>query len=828
MKRAIVVVAAAVTAGALCACGGGGSSGPGGGSIPSTPSQVPLQGLPASGVSFSALGSAAQATISVTQQTSGTISETDTCANTIAQVATSVPTPQPSASPGAALTVTITPHAPGSCSIHLSGAGGANASVPVSVALQDVTPSVQWNASMGPRSPYGSGKLNALLVDPLDGKTMYVAGGAGAADNVETSAGVYKSTDGAATWQPADTGLGDTTVNALWMEPANPQTLVAVTQYGGIFKTTNGAQTWVQTSVKAPVMALEAAGGTLYAAGPRGIEISSDDGTTWTTPLTISGQAESVAVAGSTIYIGDTHGNLYVSKAGAAPAQIYTFPSSGLTPDVHELAVDTATPATVYAAIDGYSNNIYSANFYASGDGGMTWKNIPIPMTYRGAQSIVMSSASPHLLYILGTGCAGTADLGVTLTPCGGFGDGRLIQTDTQLPAIDVPAGGGGFGAEPLLVTGDQGGLIDDGSGASLLTAGLSVNIVRSLVVSGKNTVVTMQDWAPQYTADGGGSWTSTTTASSENGFLFENPASPSHCYLVDTYARISTDGCHTLDDTDHGYGGSSGGTTSMAFDPAHAPRAYLATANGVYVANDGVTFQPTGWPIASPMNVAVDPLDSSTIFVSAYSSGTTNGTVYYTHDGGATWSTSAGITAGGEYYPGDAPVIAVSPVHDWMVFAATATEMFRSVDGGKTFVSVAKFTPDTALADAARRRMLLLRSGSDDDKPARLFHPQNDTASASVNVGETLAFSDSSTGGAAVPLVYTLPSRGVQISTDYGTHWHDGTANAISRWFSQVAFQQGTMYAATMGEGVISSASPLAGASAARQQRFSLNLTRP
>jgi hypothetical protein len=272
-----------------------------------------------------------------------------------------------------------------------------------------------------------------------------------------------------------------------------------------------------------------------------------------------------------------------------------------------------------------------------------------------------------------------------------------------------------------------------------------------------------------------------------------------------------------------------------MAFDPSTPPKAYLATSNGVYVTLDGTTFNPTGWSITSPVNVAVDPSNAAHILVSSTTGGEF-GSVYVTTNGGSTWTTATGIAPSAEFYPGDAPVIAVSPTHGYIVFAATGTQVFRSLDGGATFTSLKTFSVDAALANQTRRDLMELRSGKedDDDLPQRSKRFKRSSRPAirtpqspGANVGETLAFADNTPAGAVAPLIYTLPARSLLASTDYGSHWHDISANSISHWFSEVAFQNGTMYVATEGNGVLESTAVLQGAPAARRRQFSIHLKR-
>ncbi|HTX60671.1 MAG TPA: hypothetical protein VMH02_13455, partial [Verrucomicrobiae bacterium] len=166
-------------------------------------------------------------------------------------------------------------------------------------AFPDAAPSVYWTRSLGPRYQGASGKLNGLLVDPARRATMYVAGGVGASDNVQTSAGVYKTIDAGKHWLPSDHGLADPTVDSLWMDPSQPGTLVATTWYGGIFRSTDGAGSWHQVYSGAPAQSLIDVKGTLYAAVGAGVVVSGNAGASWRLAYPTPHTAESVAVAGS-------------------------------------------------------------------------------------------------------------------------------------------------------------------------------------------------------------------------------------------------------------------------------------------------------------------------------------------------------------------------------------------------------------------------------------------------------------------------------------------------------------------------------------------------
>lgn len=69
--------------------------------------------------------------------------------------------------------------------------------------------------------------INALIIDPLNPNTLY----AGTA-----SGGVFKRTDGEMSWNPMNTGLMNLLIRALAIHPWDPAILYTGTLGGGIFK----------------------------------------------------------------------------------------------------------------------------------------------------------------------------------------------------------------------------------------------------------------------------------------------------------------------------------------------------------------------------------------------------------------------------------------------------------------------------------------------------------------------------------------------------------------------------------------------------------------
>jgi photosystem II stability/assembly factor-like uncharacterized protein len=105
------------------------------------------------------------------------------------------------------------------------------------------------NTTSGIANLHGYDAFSDLVLDPSNDQTLYTAVGCYRGD---TANGIYKSTDGGATWAPAGNAPQGITLGriALALAPSSPQTLYAsianpVTgQLLGLWKTTDGGNTW--------------------------------------------------------------------------------------------------------------------------------------------------------------------------------------------------------------------------------------------------------------------------------------------------------------------------------------------------------------------------------------------------------------------------------------------------------------------------------------------------------------------------------------------------------------------------------------------------------
>src|SRR6267378_431776 len=290
-------------------------------------------------------------------------------------------------------------------------------------------------------SPTASGRVTSLAIDPSDatGNTVYL----GAAEG-----GVWKTTDGGATWVTNFDSQPSLSIGAVAVAPSSPTTVYVGTGednfagdnfYGaGVIKSTDGGTTWTQiggnggtitgvagiTSFTGPfatklggafigslsVNPLDAntvlAGARIFSSAGSGIYCSNDGGINWS--LKVAGPAgTSVVYANSTNAFaaigalgGDTTNGIYISTNANLPCASQTW--TKLTINVTGLvttnfgritvaiAVHPTLPNFVVVGGSAFTNN--SSTLFRSTDGGTTW-------TSGGADDFTIGSTSvrPHV-----------------------------------------------------------------------------------------------------------------------------------------------------------------------------------------------------------------------------------------------------------------------------------------------------------------------------------------------------------------------------------------------------------------------------------------------
>jgi photosystem II stability/assembly factor-like uncharacterized protein len=233
------------------------------------------------------------------------------------------------------------------------------------LALPDAT----WTR-IGPAS--APGRITSLAPHPSDPKIAY-AGAAGG--------GVFRTTDGGASWTPLTDDLPNLAIGAIAVAPSAPSVIYAGTGEGGppdaflpgigLVKSTDGGATWTLPSSVAArqffrISVHPSAPGTLVAATSAGALRSTDGGATFATTIR---------------------------------PDVYGF--------VSDLARDAANPANLYAATwcpSGLACTRGPARILKSTDGGVTWTEKGTGIDFgseadEARLALAISPSSPSVLY---------------------------------------------------------------------------------------------------------------------------------------------------------------------------------------------------------------------------------------------------------------------------------------------------------------------------------------------------------------------------------------------------------------------------------------------
>jgi uncharacterized protein (TIGR03437 family) len=249
-----------------------------------------------------------------------------------------------------------------------------------------------------PQAPHPGADLDPLsiAVDPSNSQIVYLETGIN---------GIYKSTDGGATWSPA--GIGANRIaGMIAIDPSNTQILYAATGLG-LYKSTDGAATWSPTALVAPasptnpysvqnVVIDPSTPTTIYAGTPNGVMKSLNGGVTWTAMtngFTVSTDITHLAIdpVNPEVLYAATTGDIppYHTADGGAHWTQSQWPSifvSGYSigPYVMSFLIDPLVHTTVWAATD--------IGLLVSRDSGATWSAPPADLAYYDVESMAAGS----------------------------------------------------------------------------------------------------------------------------------------------------------------------------------------------------------------------------------------------------------------------------------------------------------------------------------------------------------------------------------------------------------------------------------------------------
>ncbi len=531
------------------------------------------------------------------------------------------------------------------------------------------------------------GQVLSLAIDRTNPATIYAA----------TASGVFKSTNGGESWSSS---LTNTYVQIVAIAPTTPSTLYAASRTG-VYRTTDGGTSWhamnnglTNQYGYAYVIALAvdpANSNVIYAGGldtgvsggyPNIIYKSTNGGASWSVSRSAGPYTEINTLVvdptnANTIYAGGAIGAagtvFKTTDGGRSWSEAYLGFNSGYI--VRALSVDPSSPSTILAG-NGYG-------VYKSNDGGLRWSafndglQIPSdPNYFWGVNSLAIDPGNPRIVYAATSG-------GVFKSSNGGSWsalNGGLSNLSTNALAIDP-------GNPSVFYAGTDDGIfktIDSGATLTAAKDGLHAVNIGLLAINPVNArmIYAAADRGPYKSADNGGSWT--------RGDFYPLAFDPHNPNTI--YARVSgsdalsksTDGGATWNSINPG----SPYVSLVVIDPNNSNVIYAVT-DGLYKSSDaGGSWSAVGNILYFyPSSLVIDPSNSQTLYAIYNDCYTT--TVYKSADGGATWIKSDGN--GSTFFDG-ASALAIDSINTTTLYISACTYgvntcgIYKTIDGGESW----------------------------------------------------------------------------------------------------------------------------------------------
>ncbi len=594
----------------------------------------------------------------------------------------------------------------------------------------------QW---LGPGNV--GGRLRSILINPASPSTMWVGSVGG---------GVWKTTNGAASFFPCDDWMANLAVGCLVLDPTDPNTLYAGTGEGfnnndaiqgnGIFKSADGGTTWTQLTTYAvqnninrlavcPTNHL-----IVLAATGNGVWRSTDGGANWTMTYTNPTTQVAFNPANGGAAIATGYGVAVYSTDGG---QTWTSANGLAAAGRIEFAYAPSSPNLVYASQDNNQGSIFQST-----DGGVNYTLQNTGSNYLGSQGwyancIWVDPTNPNNVVVGGLNLWRSTDGGATLTQISDWtlGPGTINNGNSTSP-LSAHADHHAIVSSPLfdgvnnttVFFGNDGGLacatnvytVTTSTGWTILNNNLGISQCYGVAGNPASLVVVagLQDNGSisGVPAAGTGGWNY--WGGGDGGFVASDPTDPHYFYgeYVNLQIYRSTNGAvgstyingglgdsgippgYNEDDPDAP--SSANFIAPFILDPNN-PNTLLGGGSNLWRSVNAKAATPTWSNIKNGIAsgdfisaIAVAPGNPDIIWV-----GYIGGEVYATANGTATNPTWTEKDSGTPNLPQRfCTRIAIDPTNPNIVYATfggfNADNVYRTTDGGATWNNIAAGLP--------------------------------------------------------------------------------------------------------------------------------------
>jgi hypothetical protein len=535
--------------------------------------------------------------------------------------------------------------------------------------------------------------ISAIVVDPVNPQVVYVAaydGRQGMGAGFVPDGGLYKSTDGGASWLPR---LRPGNYHSLVMQPGSPQILYAGEGFKGVRKSINSGVAWTDPPLLQAesgfaetilvVVGTPASGAApvVYAKLDETVFRSPNGGVNWDPPLGNHGGG-TYGDWCSCLGIDPTDSNL-IYAGGIQLTRGRRNPATGLWNwqgidgagsdtetfslhvDQHAMTIKPGDPTAIYAANDG--------GVYRSGNQGTGWVKRSAGLTVTEFYDVGIGSGAPALV-------GGGAQDNGTLTTTGS-------ATWTQILSQD----GGYFVVDPTTQT--------------IMYAEMSRLLLRKFTPMGQTDVTTGIDY-------------SDLTKIPRIGVVAIHPTNALILYTGTDHVYRTIDSATSWQQVSNVMPGN-GLVSAIAISSSNPKIVFVGTQTGAILrtANGGglpadwsgdLSVAALGQPPVLPQRwitrLLVDPDDSAIVYVtfSGYDGATpaTPGHCFRSADSGATWTRIDGATPATMLPDIPANGIAIDPEDPDTLYVATDIGIFRSTDGGKAWEPFDQGMPHCVVSD--------------------------------------------------------------------------------------------------------------------------------